>query len=246
LSSAEYFAHSSAIVDDGCQVGAGTKIWHFSHIMPGCIIGNNCNIGQNVVISPKVVLGNNVRIQNNVSVYEGVICEDDVFLGPSMVFTNVINPRSAVSRKHEYLKTWVKKGASIGANATIDRATIGSTLIKSGAKLDNLVQIAHNVEIGEHTVIAAQAGVAGSTHIGARCMIGGQVGFAGHLKIADGSKFQAQSGIAQSIVETNQAYMGSPAFNYRQYQRSFVVFKQLPELATQVRELKQKIEEWGK
>jgi len=119
LSSAEYFAHSSAIVDDGCQVGAGTKIWHFSHIMPGCIIGNNCNIGQNVVISPKVVLGNNVRIQNNVSVYEGVICEDDVFLGPSMVFTNVINPRSAVSRKHEYLKTLVKKGASIGANATI-------------------------------------------------------------------------------------------------------------------------------
>lgn len=119
MSSAEYFAHSSAIVDDGCQVGAGTKIWHFSHIMPGCIIGNNCNIGQNVVISPKVVLGNNVRIQNNVSVYEGVICEDDVFLGPSMVFTNVINPRSAVSRKHEYLKTWVKKGASIGANATI-------------------------------------------------------------------------------------------------------------------------------
>ncbi|HNU15872.1 MAG TPA: acyltransferase, partial [Chitinophagaceae bacterium] len=119
MSSAEYFAHSSAIVDDGCQVGAGTKIWHFSHIMPGCIIGNNCNIGQNVVISPKVVLGNNVRIQNNVSVYEGVICEDDVFLGPSMVFTNVINPRSAVSRKHEYLKTLVKKGASIGANATI-------------------------------------------------------------------------------------------------------------------------------
>ena len=119
MSSAEYFAHSSAIVDDGCQVGAGTKIWHFSHIMPGCIIGNNCNIGQNVVISPKVVLGNNVRIQNNVSVYEGVICEDDVFLGPSMVFTNVINPRSAVSRKHEYLKTWVRKGASIGANATI-------------------------------------------------------------------------------------------------------------------------------
>ena len=119
MSSAEYFAHSSAIVDDGCQVGAGTKIWHFSHIMPGCIIGNNCNIGQNVVISPKVVLGNNVRIQNNVSVYEGVICEDDVFLGPSMVFTNVINPRSAVSRKHEYLPTLVRKGASIGANATI-------------------------------------------------------------------------------------------------------------------------------
>lgn len=114
-----YFAHPSAIVDEGCVIGEGTKIWHFSHIMPGCVIGNHCNIGQNVVVSPKVILGNNVRIQNNVSVYEGVICEDDVFLGPSMVFTNVINPRSAVSRKHEYLKTLVKKGASIGANATI-------------------------------------------------------------------------------------------------------------------------------
>jgi len=117
--STPYFTHSSAIIDEGCQIGDGTKIWHFSHIMPGCVIGNNCNIGQNVVVSPKVTLGNNVRVQNNVSIYEGVICEDDVFLGPSMVFTNVINPRSAVSRKHEYLKTLVRKGASIGANATI-------------------------------------------------------------------------------------------------------------------------------
>jgi UDP-2-acetamido-3-amino-2,3-dideoxy-glucuronate N-acetyltransferase len=114
-----YFAHPSAVIDEGSQIGEGTKIWHFSHIMTGCIIGNNCNIGQNVVVSPKVTLGNNVRVQNNVSIYEGVICEDDVFLGPSMVFTNVINPRSAVSRKHEYLQTRVKKGASIGANATI-------------------------------------------------------------------------------------------------------------------------------
>jgi UDP-2-acetamido-3-amino-2,3-dideoxy-glucuronate N-acetyltransferase len=114
-----FFAHSTAIVDEGCRIGDGTKIWHFSHVMPGCVIGNNCNIGQNVVVSPKVRLGNNVRVQNNVSIYEGVICEDDVFLGPSMVFTNVFNPRSAVSRKHEYMVTLVKKGASIGANATI-------------------------------------------------------------------------------------------------------------------------------
>ncbi len=117
--SQNYFAHTTAVIDDGCTIGEGTKIWHFSHIMPGCIIGDHCNIGQNVVVSPKVTLGNNVRVQNNVSIYEGVICEDDVFLGPSMVFTNVINPRSAVSRKHEYLQTLVKKGASIGANATI-------------------------------------------------------------------------------------------------------------------------------
>ena len=114
-----YFKHHSSFVDDPCKIGEGTKIWHFSHIMKDSVIGKNCNIGQNVVISPGVSLGNNVKIQNNVSVYTGVICEDDVFLGPSMVFTNVINPRSAVNRRDEYLKTIVKKGASIGANATI-------------------------------------------------------------------------------------------------------------------------------
>ena len=114
-----YFAHPTAVVDEGCNIGPGVKIWHFCHIMPGCIIGENCNLGQNVVISPKVILGKNVRVQNNVSIYEGVICEDDVFLGPSMVFTNVINPRSAVVRKDQYRQTLVRKGASIGANATI-------------------------------------------------------------------------------------------------------------------------------
>ncbi len=114
-----YFVHPSSIVDEGCEIGKGTKIWHFSHIMPNCRIGENCNLGQNVVVSPDVVLGSNVKVQNNVSIYTGVICEDDVFLGPSMVFTNVINPRSAVNRKSEYKKTFVRKGASIGANATI-------------------------------------------------------------------------------------------------------------------------------
>ena len=115
----EYFKHESSYVDEGCQIGNGTKIWHFSHIMSNCTIGENCNIGQKVVISPKVVLGNNVKIQNNVSVYEGVIAEDDVFMGPSMVFTNVLNPRSHVSRKDEYRATILRKGCSIGANATI-------------------------------------------------------------------------------------------------------------------------------
>lgn len=114
-----YFFHETAIIDEGCFIGYGTKIWHFSHIMPNSTIGNECNIGQNVVVSPNVVLGNNVKVQNNVSIYTGVICEDDVFLGPSMVFTNVINPRSAINRKNEYQKTFVKKGATIGANATI-------------------------------------------------------------------------------------------------------------------------------
>lgn len=115
----EYFAHATAVIDEGCEIGKGTKIWHFSHVMPGCTLKENCNIGQNVVISPGVVLGRNVKVQNNVSIYTGVTCDDDVFLGPSMVFTNVINPRSAVNRKSEYAKTHVGKGASIGANATI-------------------------------------------------------------------------------------------------------------------------------
>ena len=115
----EYYAHESAIVDEGCTIGSGTKIWHFSHIMPNCTLGKNCNIGQNVVVSPDVILGDNVKVQNNVSLYTGVICEDDVFLGPSMVFTNVTNPRSGVNRRGQYSKTVVKKGASIGANATI-------------------------------------------------------------------------------------------------------------------------------
>ena len=119
MSEKKYFAHETAVIDDGAEIGEGVKIWHFSHIMPNCKIGDGCNIGQNVVISPEVVLGKNVKVQNNVSIYTGVICEDDVFLGPSMVFTNVINPRSAVLRRDQYQKTHVRRGASIGANATI-------------------------------------------------------------------------------------------------------------------------------
>src|SRR5690349_1033025 len=115
----DYYAHPTAVIDEGCEIGAGTRIWHFTHVMPGCKIGEKCNIGQNVVVSPGVELGRNVKVQNNVSIYTGVICEDDVFLGPSMVFTNVTNPRSAVNRKDQYTKTHVGRGASIGANATI-------------------------------------------------------------------------------------------------------------------------------
>ena len=115
----EYFAHETAVIDEGVEIGKGTRIWHFSHLMTGCKLGKGCNLGQNVVVSPDVTLGNNVKVQNNVSIYTGVICEDDVFLGPSMVFTNVVNPRSAVVRRDEYVKTVVEKGATIGANATI-------------------------------------------------------------------------------------------------------------------------------
>lgn len=115
----DFFAHETAVIDEGVEIGTGTRIWHFSHIMTGSSIGNNCNLGQNVVVSPDVILGNNVKVQNNVSIYTGVICEDDVFLGPSMVFTNVINPRSAIVRRDQFMKTVVEKGATIGANATI-------------------------------------------------------------------------------------------------------------------------------
>jgi UDP-2-acetamido-3-amino-2,3-dideoxy-glucuronate N-acetyltransferase len=115
----DYFAHDTAVIDEGAHIGKGTHIWHFSHIMAGCRIGENCNLGQNVVVSPDVVLGNNVKVQNNVSIYTGVVCEDDVFLGPSMVFTNVTNPRSAINRRGQYAATLVKKGATIGANATV-------------------------------------------------------------------------------------------------------------------------------
>ena len=131
----EYQAHETAIIDEGCHIGAGTCIWHFSHIMSGCTIGEHCNIGQNVVISPQVIIGNHVKIQNNVSVYTGVVCEDEVFLGPSCVFTNVLNPRSAIPRKDQYRKTLVRKGATIGANATIVCGhTIGEyALVGAGA-----------------------------------------------------------------------------------------------------------------
>ena len=137
-----YFAHDTAVVDEGCQIGSGSKIWHFSHIMQNAVLGDNCNIGQNVVISPDVVLGKNVKVQNNVSIYTGVVCDDDVFLGPSMVFTNITNPRSAVIRKDAYEKTHVGKGASIGANATIVCGNdIGSyALIGAGAVVTKSVK----------------------------------------------------------------------------------------------------------
>ena len=135
MNSTNFFAHQTAVIDENCIIGEGTKIWHFSHIMSNCEIGESCNIGQNVVVSPKVVLGKNVKVQNNVSIYSGVICEDDVFLGPSMVFTNIVNPRSAIVRRDQYVETKVKKGASIGANATIICGnTIGEyALIGAGA-----------------------------------------------------------------------------------------------------------------
>ncbi len=178
-----YYAHPSSIIDDNCVIGEGTKIWHFSHVMSGAVIGNNCNLGQNVVVSPKVVLGNNVRVQNNVSIYEGVICEDDVFLGPSAVLTNVINPRSAVSRKSEYKTTLIKKGASIGANATI---VCGHT-------------------IGEYAFIGAGAVV--TRDVPAYALIVGNPGRQTGWMSEFGHKLQFDSGNKAVCTESGQEYV---------------------------------------
>jgi UDP-2-acetamido-3-amino-2,3-dideoxy-glucuronate N-acetyltransferase len=177
----KYYAHPTAVIDEGSEIGAGTKIWHFTHIMQGCKIGENCNFGQNVVVSPGVILGNNVKVQNNVSIYTGVICDDDVFLGPSMVFTNVINPRSAVNRKSEYLKTHVKKGASIGANATI--------------------VCGH--DIGEFAFIGAGAVV--TKHVPAYALVIGNPGRQTGWMSEYGHKLDFKNGIA-ICPESNEAY----------------------------------------
>jgi len=179
----KYFSHETAIIDEGCLIGENTKIWHFSHLMSNSVVGENCNIGQNVVISPDVILGSNVKVQNNVSIYTGVVCEDDVFLGPSMVFTNVINPRSAVNRKNDYMSTLVKKGASIGANATIVCGNdIGKfSFIGAGAVVTKKVQ--------DYSLVVGNP----SKHIG-------WVSEYGHrLKFND-------NGIA-SCIESNQKYL---------------------------------------
>ena len=190
MDSKNYFVHESSYVDKPCQIGKGTKIWHFSHVMKNSVIGKNCNIGQNVVISPGVNLGNNVKIQNNVSLYTGVVCEDDVFLGPSMVFTNVINPRSGIVRKDEYLKTIVKKGASIGANATIVCGnTIGRyALIAAGAVVTK--------DIPDFALVVGNPG----RIVGWVNKKGHKLNFAGKNKISDCKNFQLVDDKVKEII----------------------------------------------
>ena len=226
----EFYAHPTAVLDDGCRIGAGTRIWHFCHISAGAEIGESCSLGQNVFVADDVRLGRNVKVQNNVSLYTGVECADDVFIGPSAVFTNVLNPRAAVVRRHEYQPTKLGRGVSIGANATIDCATMGSTIIREGSKIDNLVQIAHNVEIGRHTVVASQSGISGSTKIGNYCVLAGQVGIVGHITLADRTTVTAQSGVGKSVKEEGTFLQGAPAFNLRDSLRANAVFRHLPEL----------------
>ena len=229
------FIHETATIHSESSLSENVSVGAFS------VISEKTKIGAGTTIFPQVFIGENVTIGKNCKLNPGVKIYRDSVIGDNCIFhANVVIGGDgfgfAPSKDGSYEKVpqignvEIANDVEIGANTTIDCATMGSTRIGKGVKIDNLVQIAHNVEIGENTVIASQAGVAGSTKIGKNCQIGGQVGFAGHLTIADGSKFQAQSGIASSIKEENGAYFGSPAINYRDYIRSYGVFKKLPEL----------------
>ncbi len=224
------------------------KIGDFAYIGAFAYIGENATIGNNVKIWPGSFIGDNVEIKDNTIIYSGAKIYKQCKIGVGCIIHSgaVIGsdgfgfaPRSEgnFQKIPQIGNVILEDYIEIGANSTIDRATMGSTLIKSGTKIDNLVQIAHNVEIGENTVIAAQTGVAGSTKIGSNCMLGGQVGVAGHLKIADNTKFAAQSGVGKSIKEAGITQMGSPAFDAMQYNKSYVLFRKLPDLFKQIKDL---------
>jgi UDP-3-O-[3-hydroxymyristoyl] glucosamine N-acyltransferase len=233
-----------AVIDESATIGKGVNIGAFTVIRPKARIGNNCTFHEQVFI------GNNVKIGNNVELFAGVKIMHDCVVGDNCVFhSNVVigsdgfgfvpNEEGVYQKVPQIGNVVIGNNVEIGANTVIDRATMGSTVVKDGVKLDNLIQIAHNVEVGENTVIAAQTGIAGSAKIGKNCMIGGQVGVAGHLTIADGTKIQAQSGIAKNIKKTNTAVYGSPAFDYGDYVRSHILFKNLPRTEQRIRELEQ-------
>lgn len=235
-------------MDETATVGSNTYIGSFSYV------GKNVKIGSNVKIFPHVFLGENVSVEDDSVLYPGVKVYKDCSIGKScIIHAGVIigsdgfgfAPQSdgTYTKIPQLGNVVIKDNVEVGANTTIDRATMGSTLIERGVKIDNLVQIAHNVEIGEYTVIAAQTGISGSTKIGRYCMIGGQVGFVGHIEIADGSKINAQSGVSKSIKEKNKAWNGAPAFDYTSSLRSQSIFRNLPELEKRVNELERKLEE---
>ncbi len=236
------FVHKSAVI------GVGTRIGVYAVIEEGAVIGNNCTI------YPQVFIGRNVRIGNNCRIYPGVRIHFDCVIGDNCTLhANAVIGADGFGFAPQGDKTWVKvpqvgnvvieNDVEVGACTCIDRAAIGSTLIRQGAKLDNLIHIAHNAEVGNNTALAAQVGVAGSTRIGDNCQIGGQVGFAGHLTIANGTRIQAQSGLGSSVEKPNTALFGSPAIGYKDFIRSHVVFKQLPDLQKKVLELEKKLKE---
>lgn len=249
--SVEQGVSEQAFVHAKARLGKAVSIGLFSVVEEGAIIGDNCTI------HPQVFVGKNVKIGNNVTLYPGVKIYQDCVIGDNCIFhANVIIGGDgfgfAPLEDGTYKKlaqignVIIEENVEIGANSVVDRATMGSTIIRSGAKLDNLIMIAHNVEVGENTVIAAQAGIAGSTKIGKNCMIGGQAGFVGHITIADGVKVQAQSGINTSIKKEDISVYGSPALPYNDYLRSYALFKRLPDMSKKIKELEQKLKELEK
>jgi len=242
---------ANAIVHESAVLGEDISIGDFS------VISIGAKLGDHVTIFPQVFIGSNVTLGNNVTLHPGVKIHHDCIIGNNVVIqSNTVIGNDGFgflpleNGTYQKIKhtgnVIIEDNVDIGANAAIDRATMGSTIVREGAKLDNLIHLAHNVEIGSHTVMAAQSGIAGSTKIGERCMLGGQSGFVGHIQIADGSKFQAKSGINSSIKEPNLEYYGYPALKYSHYQRSYVHFRNLPDLAKKVFELEKKLEELDK
>ncbi len=243
-------------ISDNATIRSTAQIGENSAIGDYCMIEEQVRIGANCIIHPQVFIGKNVTIGDGVLLYPGVRIYHDCVIGDNcIVHANAVIGSDgfgyAPQESGSYQKiihvghVHIEHDVEIGANTVIDRATIDATIIREGVKLDNLVQVGHNVEIGKHTVIAAQTGIAGSTKIGANCQIGGQVGFSGHLKIADGTMIQAQSGIAANVQQENTALFGSPAIGYKDYIRSYAVFKKLPDLYKQINRLEQKIKEAG-
>ena len=239
--------HPAAIIETSAKVGSDVFIGPYAYIGENCIIGDGCSI------YPHVYIGDNTRLGNNCTLNPGVKIYHDCLLGEGCIIHagSVIGSDGfgfAPQSDNEFMKipqlgnVVLEDHVEIGANVTIDRATMGSTIIRKGVKLDNLIQIGHNVEVGENTVMAAQTGISGSTKIGKNCMFGGQVGLAGHLKIADGTKIGAQGGILGDVKEENTVILGSPAIELKQYLRSTVVFKKLPEMKVKIDSLEKEIE----
>lgn len=233
-------------------IDGSAKLGEFAYVGAFAYIGQNTQIGNNVKIYPHAYIGDNVTIGNNTVVYSGVKVYKHCKIGNNCIihagavigsdgFGFAPDENNVYKKIAQVGNVVVEDDVEIGANTTIDRATMGSTFIRKGAKLDNLIQVAHNVEIGENSVIAAQTGIAGSTKIGKNVMFGGQVGIAGHLTLADGTKLAAQSGVSTNIKEPNTVWMGAPAMDARQYNRAYVVFRKLPELASQLNQLQKEI-----
>lgn len=237
-----------AAINHLSKIGLGTSVGAFVVIEEGAVIGNNC------VIYPQVFIGRNARIGDNCRIYPGVRIHFDCVIGDNCVLhANAVIGADGFGFAQQEDKTWKKipqvgnvvleNNVEVGACTCIDRAALGSTVICEGAKLDNLIHIAHNVDIGKNSALAAQVGVAGSTHLGENVQVGGQVGFAGHISIADGTRIQAQSGLASSVSEPNSALFGSPAIGYKDFIRAHIVFKQLPELQRKLMQMEKKLKE---